>query len=66
MPTRLPPSLLPDSDEPFADTTYNRGELEDKEYPELRQIAAQHDSDDVHGKMSAEELVNGLEGLERV
>lgn len=63
---RLFPSVLPDRDDPFVDDTYGAGELERKDYTELRQIAAEHDSDDVHGKMDKATLREELEGMERV
>jgi hypothetical protein len=59
------PSILPDNS-PFVDDTYNRGELERKEYPELKSIAAEHPSDEVHGRMSQSDIIDGLEGLERL
>ena len=64
--SKLFPSIIPDSDEPYVDTTYNRGELERKDYDELRQIAAEHESEEVNGRMSKSELIEGLTGLERV
>lgn len=60
------PSLLPDSDEPFVDSTYQRRELEKKDYADLRQIAAEYPSDDVNGRMDQETLVENLTGKERV
>ena len=60
------PSILPDSDEPFVDAKYSRGELEKKDYQELREIAAEHPSDEVNGRMGKGELIDGLEGKERV
>ena len=62
--TKIFPSILPGQD--FVDDTYNRGELERKEYSELKSIAAEHPSEEVHGRMSKADLVDGLEGLERV
>ncbi len=59
------PSITPDN-EPFVDDTYNRTELERKEYVELKSIAAEHDSESVHGRMSKDELIDGLTDLERV
>jgi len=59
------PSILP-SEEPFVDDQYQRRELERKDYNELKSIAAEHDSDTVHGRMSEEDLVEGLTGLERI
>lgn len=60
------PSILPDRDEPFVDDCYSAGELEKMEYQQLREIAANHESDAVHGKMGKQELKDELEGLERV
>jgi len=62
--TDLFPSVLPGED--FVDTQYSRAELERKEYGELREIAAEHESDAVNGRMGKDELIDGLEGLERV
>lgn len=59
------PSVLPDG-EAFVDDEYGREELERMDYTTLRQIAAEHESDDVNGRMSREELLAGLEGLTRV
>jgi len=59
------PSILP-SEEPFVDDTYQERELERKDYNELKSIAAEHDSEEVHGRMSEEDLVEGLTGLERI
>jgi len=59
------PSLLPE-DEAFVDDQYQRRELERKDYNELKSIAAEHESEDVHGRMSESELVEGLAGLERI
>jgi len=50
----------------FVDDSYTEGELQDKEYSELREIAANHPSELVHGKMGKDELRNTLEGMERV
>lgn len=63
MPT-LFPSVLPNRD--FVDDRYGREELERKDYQELREIAAEHESEDVHGRMKEADLIDGLEGLERV
>lgn len=64
--TELFPSILPDSDNGFQDDEYLESELQEKEYAELRSIAADHPSDDVHGKMNQETLVDELTGLERL
>jgi hypothetical protein len=58
------PSILPDAD--FVDDTYSEDELNRKDYDELRQIAADHESESVHGRMGKDELVEALEGLQRV
>ena len=65
MTNTLFPSIVPDGDE-FVDDSYSRQELERKEYPELKSLAADHPSDEVHGKMSAEDIVDGLEGKTRL
>ena len=62
--TKIFPSILPGRD--FVDDKYSRGELERKEYSELKSIAAEHPSEEIHGRMSKADLVDGLEGLERV
>ena len=59
------PSILP-TGEPFVDNAYSRQELNRMEYQELRQIAAQVESDDVNGRMPKDELIDALEGHERV
>lgn len=64
MPPSLFPSILPGVE--FVDDTYGKAELERKEYQELRQIAAQVESDDVNGRMPKDELIDALEGHERV
>jgi hypothetical protein len=63
---KIPPPLIPESGEPFVDDSYQQAELERKEYSELQSIAAEHPSDDVHGQMTKDELIAGLEGLKRV
>ena len=62
--TSLFPSILPDND--FVDDSYSRQELARMDYSELQSIAAEVESDDVHGRMSQDDLINGLEGVERV
>ena len=65
MADKIFPSIAPDN-EPFVDDSYSRAELEDKEYAELQSIAAEHPSDEVHGRMSKADLIDGLTGLTRV
>ena len=60
------PSIIPDSDDEFVDDSYDRRELERKDYPELKSLAANHPTDEVHGKMSKEDIVDGLEGKTRL
>ena len=60
------PSIIPDSNDDFVDDSYGADELDRKEYSELKSIAADHPSDDVHGRMDMETLKEKLEGLERV
>lgn len=59
------PSILPNGEE-FKDDEYGERELQRKEYSELQSIAAEHPSEDVHGRMSQEDLVDGLTGKKRV
>lgn len=61
--SQLFPSILPSGD--FADDEYRKAELQDMEYQELSSLAAEHPSDEVHGRMSQDELIEGLTGLER-
>jgi hypothetical protein len=63
--TSLFPSILPDGED-FVDDSYQRQELERMEYQDLQSIAAEHPSDDVHGRMGHDDLVDGLVGLERL
>jgi len=58
------PGLLEQYD--FVDDSYSEAELRRKDYSELQAIAAEHPSDEIHGRMGKEELIDGLEGLERV
>ena len=60
--TEIFPGLI----DQWQDSTYRRRELEEKEHSELKSIAAEHPSDDVNGRMSTDELVDGLEGLKRL
>jgi len=65
MPHTLFPSITPDNSD-FVDDTYTEGELSKKEYDELSSIAAEHPSEEVHGRMGQSELREKLEGLERI
>ena len=59
------PSITPDN-EPFVDDSYSKAELERMEYSELQSIAANHPTDNVHGRMSQEKLIDGLTGEKRI
>jgi len=63
--TSLFPSITPNGDD-FVDDSYSRQELERMDYSDLQSIAAKVDSDDVHGRMGRENLVDGLEGENRI
>lgn len=58
------PGIIPDAD--FVDDSYSRSELEGMDWDELRAIASEHPSDAVDGKSSREEIVDALEGEQRV
>ena len=62
--TTVFPSIIPGKD--FVDDSYSRQELARMDYSDLQSIAAEVESDDVHGRMSQEDLINGLEGKQRV
>lgn len=64
--TDIFPSIIPDSDDEFVDDAYGAGELERMDYDQLRAIAAEHPSEDVHGRMGQDELREKLEGKTRV
>ena len=59
------PSILPDG-ENFVDDTYSRAELERKDGRELQSLAAAHDTDEVDGNSSADEIRDALTGKLRV
>lgn len=65
-PTRVFPSIIPDSDEEFVDDAYQRDELEDMDGNELQSLAAEHPTDEVNGRSTASEIRDALEGAERV
>lgn len=62
--TRVFPSILPGRD--FVDERYTRRELQRMEWDELRNIAARHPSEDVHGRMGKHEMIDGLIDKKRV
>lgn len=64
MTEELFPSILPDRE--FIDDSYNRSELENKDWDELRSIAVNHPNEDVNGKSSQEEIIEELTGEPRV
>lgn len=59
------PSILPDAGE-FVDDSYTREELERMDGNELQSLAAKHPTDKVNGRTKANEIVEVLEGMERV
>jgi len=63
MPT-LFPSILPGVD--FVDDSYTVEELERMDRQELQRIASEHESDDVNGKMSNEDIIAFLTGETRL
>jgi len=60
------PSILPDSDEPFADDSYTAAELERMDGNELQSLAARHPTEDVNGRSKADDIRDALEGKRRV
>ena len=60
------PSIIPDSDEPFVDDSYGKEELERKEWKELQGLAKEVESDEINGHSSREEIIEFLEGHERL
>lgn len=65
-PTRVFPSLLPDSDEEFVDDSYSRAELERMDWSEIRGIAAEYESDEINGQSDRDDMEAFLEGRERL
>jgi len=66
MPPKVFPSIIPDSSEEFVDDSYSRQELDRLDGQELQSLAAKHPSDEVHGRMKAVDIKDGLEGRKRV
>jgi hypothetical protein len=66
MTTTIFPSITPDGNEEFVDDSYTEQELERMEYQELQSIAAEVESEDVHGRMGADAIRDALEGTQRV
>ena len=64
--SKIFPSIIPDSDKPFVDDKYGVKELERMDGRELQSLAAKHPTEDVHGRMSADDIRDGLEGKQRV
>lgn len=65
-PTRVFPSILPGSDEEFVDDAYNADELASMDGNELQSLAAEHPTDEVNGRSTADEIREVLKGKERV
>jgi len=58
-------ALIPDG-EAFIDDTYSAAELDRMDGRELQSLAAEHPTDAVNGRSSAEDIREALEGAERV
>jgi len=65
-PSTVFPSIIPGSDDEFVDDAYHRDELESMDGNELQSLAAEHPTDEVNGRSSADDIVDALEGAERV
>jgi len=60
-------SFIPDdSNDPFVDNKYSAEELERMDGRELQSLAAEHPTDAVNGRSTADEIRDALEGKERV
>jgi len=60
-------SFIPDdSNDPFVDNKYSAEELERMDGRELQSLAAEHPTDTVNGRSTADEIRDALEGKERV
>ena len=60
-------SFIPDdSNDPFVDNTYSAAELERMDGRELQSLAAEHPTDEVNGRDSADAIRDALEGKEGV
>jgi len=60
-------SFIPDdSNDPFVDNKYSAEELERMDGRELQSLAAEHPTDEVNGRDSADAIRDALEGKERV
>jgi len=59
------PSILPNGED-FVDDSYSPQELERMSGHELQSLAAKHPSDDVHGRMKADDIRDGLAGETRI
>ena len=59
------PSITPDN-KPFIDDSYSRAELERMEWQEIRQIATRYDTDEINGRSERAEMIEYLEGKERL
>jgi len=59
------PSITPDN-KPFIDDSYSRAELERMEWQEIRQIATRYDTDEINGRSERSQMIDYLEGKERL
>jgi len=66
-PTTWSRSFIPDdSNDPFVDNKYSAEELERMDGRELQSLAAEHPTDEVNGRSTADAIRDALEGAERV
>jgi len=63
--TTMFPSILPSGDD-FVDDSYSEQELDRMSGHELQSLAAKHPTDDVHGRMKADDIREGLVGETRI
>jgi len=63
--TTMFPSILPNGED-FVDDSYSEQELDRMSGQELQSLAAKHPTDDVHGRMKADDIREGLVGKTRI
>ena len=64
--TKVFPSILPSGDDEFVDNKYSAKELGRMEWQEIRQIATRYDTDEINGRSERAEMIDYLEGKERL
>lgn len=60
--SKIFPSLVPESASDNGDEVYTKEELKDMDYDELRQMAANVDSDAINGKSTKMEIISYFAG----